>query len=89
MAETTKRLSEYDYSQVLQKVMNNEGGTLGVDGFLAGKVGHKITQTVATTSVANDTEIFRYYDSANLLLELTIIYSDGTRATLLSAERTA
>jgi hypothetical protein len=62
-------------------------------GFLQGKVGHKITLTIATTNVANDTEIVRYFDVVDavdvLLNEITVVYTDGTRAQLLSAERTA
>lgn len=89
MAETIKGFSEYDASQVTQKVYNPEGGTLAVDGFLVGKVGRRVDLALATTSVTNDTEVFTFSEDGTTLFELTLIYVDGTRAQLLSAERTA
>ena len=89
MAETRKVLSEYDSHQIFQKSYNSEGGTLAVDGFLVGKVGRKVEQSIGTTNVANDTETFVFSESGTNLFTLTIVYTDGTRQTLLSAERTA
>ena len=89
MAESTKGLSEYDSSQVLQKSFNKEGATLAVDGFLVGKVGRKVNIATATTTVTDDTETYTFSEDGSTLFILTLIYSDGTRATLLSAERTA
>lgn len=89
MAETTKRLSEYDANQIFQKVFNPEGGTLGADGFLVGKVGRRVDRAVSTTTLAGDTETFTFSEDAITLFVLQLIYTDGTRAELLSAERTA
>lgn len=88
MAESTKRLSEYDGQQVLQKSFNTEGSTLGVDGFVVGKVGRKIDRSVTTTTITDDTEVYSFSEDGNLLYVLTIIYTDGTRESLLSVERT-
>jgi len=89
MADTTKVLSEYDASQTLQGAFNDVDKTLSVNGFLVGKVGHKVEMAIATTNVANDTEVFTFTDSGATLYILTVIYTDGTRETFLSAERTA
>jgi len=89
MAETKKKLSEYDYQQVIQKTYNSESGTLAVDGFLVGKVGRKVDLVISQTTIADDTETYTFSEDAVNLFALTLIYTDGTRETLLSAERTA
>lgn len=88
MAESDKRLSEYDQQQIMQKSYNKEGSTLGVDGFVVGKVGRKIDRAVTTTTVTDDTEVYTFTEDGNTLYTLTIIYTDGTRESLLSVERT-
>ena len=89
MSNTTKPFSLYDEPQIFKKVYN-DSGTLAVDGFLAGEIGRKITRTISATNVANDTEIFNYYENqTTLLFQLTVIYTDATRNDLLSVERTA
>jgi hypothetical protein len=87
MANTTKSLSDRDYEQAVQSVYNSVDATLSVNGFIVGKVGHKITQTITTTTVANDTEVFAFYDGATTLYEIEVVYTDGTRSLMLSAER--
>ena len=89
MAESTKKLSEYDASQIHQKAFNVEGSTMGVDGFVVGKVGRKINLVVSTTTVIDDTETYTFSEDGVLLHELTIIYTDGSRDQLISVERTA
>lgn len=89
MAETRKRLSEYDAPQITQKIYNSESGTISVDGFLAGKVGRKINQALATTAIANDTEVFTFSEDGVTLFVLTMVYTSGTRQLMISAERTA
>ena len=89
MSDATKPFSLYDQQQIFKKAYN-PSGTLAVDGFLAGEVGRKITRALTTTNVANDTEIFTYYEQQSILLfELTVVYTDATRTDLLSVERTA
>ena len=89
MSDTTKRLSERDYAQALQSSYNQMNATLSVDGFIVGKVGHKVTLAISTTTVLNDTELYSFYDVSTLLYQIKIIYTDGTRNQLLSAERIA
>jgi hypothetical protein len=87
MSNTTKPLNDRDYEQAIQSVYNQVDATLSVNGFIVGKVGHKITQTITTTTIANDTEVFAFYDGATMLYEIKVIYTDGTRTLMLSAER--
>lgn len=89
MAETTKRLSDRDGMQVLQAACDDSTKTIAVSGFVNTKVGHKITLSISTTSVANDTETFSYYDGATLLSTIVNVYTDGTRTVLVSSERTS
>ena len=84
-----KKASHQSADNTLRESFNDIDKTLSVNGFLVGKVGHKITLTIQTTTVANDTESYSFLDTGVLLYTLTIIYTDGTRNTLLSAERTA
>lgn len=89
MAHTTKPFSEKDADQVLQSSMNDVNGTIGVDGFLVGLVGRKIVMAITTTNVSNDTEVYTFSENGTNLYVLTIVYTDGTRSQMLSAERTA
>lgn len=89
MSVTSKKLSIKDSQQAIRAAANDVNDTLSVDGFLVGKVGHKVVMTIATTSIANDTEIYDFSDSGTSLYQITVIYTDGTRSTFLSAERTA
>tara|TARA_R110000803_G_scaffold187128_3_gene249496 strand:- start:3402 stop:3671 length:270 start_codon:yes stop_codon:yes gene_type:complete len=89
MPETVKRLSEYDANQIFQKTYNPEGGTIAVDGFLVGKAGRKVDVALSLTAFADDTETFTFSEDGTDLFTLVLIYTDGSRAQLLSAERTA
>lgn len=90
MSNTSKRLSERDADQTLQSVYNITDASFTTSGFLSAKVGNKITQAVSTTSVSGDTSTFSFYDQeTTLLYSLKLIFTDGTQATLLSAERIA
>lgn len=89
MANTSKRLSDQDANSTLRGAFNDVDFSLTTNGFLVGKVGRKVEQTISTTNVANDTEVISFYESGTLLYTLTIIYTNGTRDVLLSAERTA
>lgn len=89
MADTSKPLSKQDANQTLQYAFNDNTRTLAVSGFISAKVGHKITLTISTTNVSNDTETYEYFDGATSLMELQIIYTSGSRETMLSVERIA
>lgn len=87
---TDKKASIKDYEQTLRSSYNDANATLGVDGFVVGKVGRRITRAVATTNVTDDTEIYNFYDNqTDLLYTLQIIYTDGSRSDILEVERTA
>lgn len=88
MAKTTKSISTIDNQQAL-KLVYNEDASLATSGFLVGGVGRKITQTLSTTSISNDTETFAFIESGITLYEIEVIYTDGTREVMISAERTA
>lgn len=87
MAITQKAPSDLDYSQNIQGAYNDVDATLSTNGFLVGKVGRKVVVTVSTTTVANDTETYAFSENALALYSLKLIYTDGTRSTLMSAER--
>jgi hypothetical protein len=89
MPITQKPLSHLDYEQTMQSSYNDVNATLSVDGFLTGKVGRKVELSITTTVLANDTEVYNFSEGGIALYELTIIYTDSTRAQLVSAERTA
>ncbi len=89
MSTTVKPLSDRDASQVLQASMNDINSTVGVDGFLVGLVGRKIVLAISTTTIANDTETYTFSESGTTLYVLKIIYTDGSRNVMLSAERIA
>lgn len=88
--DSVKKMSQQDADQNIRQSYNPSNATLGIDGFLAGLVGRKITFANSTTTVANDTLVIDFYENfgANLLYEYTLIFTDGTQAVLLSATRT-
>jgi hypothetical protein len=89
MANTTKPLSRQDYENIQRYVYNETDASITTNGFLVGQVGRKIAVAIQTTAIPNDTEVISYFDGTHLLYTLTIIYTDGTRQVLVSAERTA
>jgi hypothetical protein len=87
MSITQKPLSHLDYEQTMQSSYNDVNATLSVDGFLTGKVGRKVELTISTTTVVDDTETYSFSENGTALYALQIIYTDGTRAQMISAER--
>ena len=45
--------------------------------------------TISTTTVPNDTETYAFSENGTPLYSLKVIYTDGSRATFMSAERVA
>jgi len=72
-----------DSNQVLQGAYNDVDKSLSTAGFLVGKVGRK----VSVVTVA-EVETYSFYEDAVLLYELTLTYTDSTKTTFVSAERT-
>lgn len=87
MSITQKPLSHLDYEQTLQSSYNDINATLSVDGFLTGKVGRKVELSISTTTLLDDTETYSFSESGSLLYSIKIIYTDGSRALMISAER--
>lgn len=85
--QTQKAPSDLDYSQTLQNAFNDVDSTITTNGFLVGKVGRKIVVTLSTTTIVDDTETYAFSENAIALYSLKVIYTDGTRTQLLSAER--
>lgn len=85
MAQTQKPLSNRDGSQTLQASYNDVNDTLGVDGFVVGKVGRKIVRSTPSAT----TEQYDFSEDSVLLYTILITYTDATLETLVSVERTA
>jgi hypothetical protein len=89
MSTTRKGLSERDANQTLKGSFNDVDSSLTTSGFLIGKVGRKVEAVISTTNIANDTITYSFSEDGNALYTYEIIYTDGTRTVLLSAERIA
>lgn len=85
MSLTTKPPTKLDYEQAIQGSFNDMNSTLSVDGFIVGKVGHKIVRSEPSSS----SEDYSFYDNATLLYTIRITYTDALKQTLLSVERVA
>lgn len=88
MSNIDKTTTNLDANQVLKKSFNDSDATLSTSTFLTAKAGNKITLTISTTDIANDTETYSYFDGVNLLYTIKVIYTDGDRTQMISAERT-
>ena len=84
MSITTKKATKLDFEGSIRSSFNDEDSTLTVNGFLVGKVGRKVEVTSGST-----TDSFAFTENGNALYTILITYTDNTKATLLSAERTA
>lgn len=81
---TAKLLSNRDANQTLQAAFNEEDFSITTTGFLQGFIGRKV-QVADQGSV----EVYTFSENGKFLFEYTITYTDGTKAQLVSAERTA
>lgn len=84
MSNTSKPLSERDFQQTLRHSYNDINGTIGVDGFVVGKVGRKIVRSV----ISSTTDDFEFYEGASLLYTLRVIYTNSAHDDFVSVERT-
>lgn len=90
MSKIQKKLSRLSVENIFKSSYNDEDSSLTISGFVSSKIGNRITVTIATTNVPDDTEIFSYFENTTTLLyTLTIIYSSSSRDQMLSAQRTA
>lgn len=87
---TDKKSSKRDADQALRMAFNDADHTLGVNGFIVMAVGRKVTLTIATTTLTDDTERFSFFQNqTELLYTIEVRYTDGSRQQLLEVERTA
>lgn len=90
MDANDKLMTERDANQVQRIAYNSVNNTTGVDGFIVGAVNRRITRAVSTTTIANDTETYNFYqNTSELLYTIRIVYTDGTRTDMLETQRTA
>lgn len=85
MSKTSKLLSDRDYQQALKLSFNDVDASLTTNGFLIAKVGRKVEVDVSGGSVA----IYTFLENGTTLYQYTLTYTDASRTTLVSAERTA
>lgn len=81
---TTKPQSLMSADNALQGAYNQIDSTFSVNGFLVGQVGHKVTLVIAS-----NVETYTFTDNGTTLYVITITYTDATRETMTSAERTS
>ncbi len=86
MNRTTKRTSDSSDENVLRDAHVPSIAGISITGFLQAKAGHRVTRTITTTNVANDTETFTFSDSGTVLLVIDTVYTDGTRVDFLYSE---
>ena len=84
---TTKPTSQASAENVLRSAHNQVDASITTNGFLVGKVGHKVTAALSTTTVANDTVTFTFFDGSTQLYQLKVVYSTSQTIPFLSAER--
>lgn len=87
MPNTLKQNAYVGSDNAIVASFNDVDKSLTTSGYLVAKVGRKITQTISTTSVANDTLLFDYLEDSVSLYVIKVIYTDGTRTTMTSVER--
>lgn len=84
---TTKPASQASAENVLRSAHNEVDASITTNGFLVGKVGHKVEAALSTTNLSNDTVTFTFYDGTTLLYSLKVVYSTSQTLPFLSAER--
>lgn len=89
MPVTIKRPSQLDGNQTLQGAFNDVDNTHTVNGFLTSKVGRRVEIANSTTTILNDTQVITFIEDGVTLYVFTLIYTDGSQDTMMSAERTA
>lgn len=84
MGISNKLRSEYDQTQIIQKVYNPADGTLATGTFLSAELNNNVQVAYPTSS----SETYSFYENTDLMYVLTVVYTDSTKASLLSVTRT-
>lgn len=82
MSRTSKVPSDQDANQTLQGAYNDVDSSFTTNGFLVGKVGHRVS-----VAIAGAVETYTFSDNGTQLYQLELVYTDGTRSQLLTATR--
>jgi hypothetical protein len=88
--QTSKVRSEYDETQIIQKVYNQTEGVLATGTFLTSLIGNNIQVAYPNAT----TEVYSFYEGTTpsvtgptLLYILTVVYTDSTKNNLSSVTR--
>lgn len=84
---TSKPISNMSNENVLRSAHNEVDSSITTNGFLVGKVGHKFTAALSTTTIANDTVTYTFFDGAVQLYALKLVYATAQTLEVLSGER--
>lgn len=84
---TSKQASNLSNENVLRSAHNEVDASITTNGFLVGKVGHKVTAALSTTSIANDTITYTFFDGTVQLYQIRVVYPAAQTLPLVSAER--
>jgi hypothetical protein len=87
MPNSTKQISDRDSGQAIRLSFVDSLSSLSMSDWVSAKVGRKLTYTISTTTVSNDTITIDYLEGAVSLATVKSIYTDGTRTVLISQER--
>jgi hypothetical protein len=87
MSLTSKPQAQVNQGNAIVGAYNEIDKSLSTAGFLVGVIGRKVVLTISTTTVANDTETYEHSENGTALFSLKVIYTDGARSLMLSAER--
>lgn len=86
MANTTsKPTSRIDMENAIRQAFNVEDKSVTTNGFLVGKVGHKVVRTAVSGTVDD----YSFYDGATLLYTFRITYNNTSHDEIDQAERIA
>lgn len=83
--KTSKAPTLQDHEQTLEAAFNESDKSYTVSGFISAKVGHKVSVTYPSAS----SEQYEFLDGTTSLYTILLTYTDATKASLLTAERTA
>ena len=86
---SNKKASKLSNENVLRSAHVDETASLSINGYVSAKVGRRIELSLTTTNVLNDTEVYTYLEDGVQIMVLEVVYTDTSRETLVSVERTA
>ena len=82
---TGKVKSDLSGENVLRGAFNDVDASITTNGFLVGKVGHKVVRSVVSSTIDD----YSFYDGTTLLYTLRITYNNAAHDEVNQAERIA